>query len=366
MSDKIVNDVERFKRIVEGRLRKDLKKHISRGVLEGMRGKTKITVPVSDLDLPHFKYGSGHGGVASGDVEEGQVIGEEKGDEDGKGEASDKPGEHSIEVEVSLDTFIDLVLEELELPRIEDKGKKNIVEETHRYTGIATAGPESLRHNKRTFKRALKRQISMGNYDPKKPIIIPVKEDKRYRARKTFIEPVANAVVIYMMDVSGSMGDEQKEIVRTEAFLIDAWLKRNYNGIDARYITHDAEAREVDADTFFFTRESGGTMISSAYALCADMIQRDYPVADWNIYPFHFSDGDNWGPDDTNRSINILNFEILPAVNMFGYGQVVSDYGSGQFIKDLREKAEDEKLVLSEILNKDGILGSIQDFFKRE
>jgi uncharacterized sporulation protein YeaH/YhbH (DUF444 family) len=93
-------------------------------------------------------------------------------------------------------------------------------------------------------------------------------------------------------------------------------------------------AREVDRDTFFRTRESGGTMISSAYKLCARMIEAISP-SEWNIYPFHFSDGDNWSVDDTVLCIEILKKEILPKVNLFCYGQVESPYGSGQFLKDL-------------------------------
>ena len=102
------------------------------------------------------------------------------------------------------------------------------------------------------------RQIAMGSYVPDKPVIVPIPDDKRYRSWKTEAEPVANAVIIYMMDVSGSMGDEQKEIVRIEAFWIDTWLRRQYQGLESRYIIHDAMAKEVDRDTFFKTRESGG------------------------------------------------------------------------------------------------------------
>ena len=155
------------------------------------------------------------------------------------------------------------------------------------------SGPNSLLHFKRTYKEALKRQIISGAYDPDNPIIIPVKEDKRFRSFKTSELPQRKAVVIYMMDVSGSMGSEQKEIVRTEAFWIDTWLKHNYHGIETRYIIHDAVAREVDYDTFFRTRESGGTIISSAYKLCLQLINEKYDPMESNIYPFHFSDGDN-------------------------------------------------------------------------
>src|SRR5690606_16109835 len=155
--------------------------------------------------------------------------------------------------------------------------------EVDRYTGIASQGPESLRHFKRTFKEALKRQIASGTYHPERPMIIPIQKDKRYRSWKTDVRHENSAVIIYMMDVSGSMGDEQKEIVRTEAVWIHTWLRSQYKGIATRYIIHDATAREVDENTFFRTRESGGTLISSAYKLCDKIISTDYAPSDWNI-----------------------------------------------------------------------------------
>lgn len=185
----------------------------------------------------------------------------------------------------------------------------------------------------------------------------------RYRSWKEEKVPETNAVIIYMMDVSGSMGDEQKEIVRIESFWIDTWLRSQYEGLETRYIIHDAVAREVDRETFFHTRESGGTMISSAYRLCAEMVVNDYPAEDWNIYPFHFSDGDNWSMDDTDVCMGILKEQLLPASNIFCYGQVVSAYGSGQFIKDLRENyGEHDRVLLSEIPDRDAIMQSIKDF----
>jgi uncharacterized sporulation protein YeaH/YhbH (DUF444 family) len=159
------------------------------------------------------------------------------------------------------------------------------------------------------------------------------------------------------------MGDEQKEIVRIESFWLDTWLRHQYKGLVTRYIIHDAVAREVDRDTFFHTRESGGTMISSAYKLAAEMIERDHPAATWNTYLFHFSDGDNWSADDTRLCVDIVREKVLAAVNLFAYGQVESPYGSGQFIKDLREAFEvSENVALSEIADKEAIYNSIKDF----
>src|SRR5947209_18438666 len=122
--------------------------------------------------------------------------------------------------------------EELALPRIETRGKKNILTTKDKYTGIRQAGPESLRHFKRTFKRALKRQLSSGTYDPVEPVVVPIRQDKQYRSWKEVHQPQSVAVIVYMMDVSGSMTDEQKEIVRIEAFWIDTWIRANDQGVE--------------------------------------------------------------------------------------------------------------------------------------
>jgi hypothetical protein len=166
-----------------------------------------------------------------------------------------------------------------------------------------------------------------------------------------------------MMDVSGSMGDEQKEIVRIESFWIDTWLQSQYKGLESRFIIHDAEAREVDRDTFYRTRESGGTVISSAYKLAMKLVEEEFPADQWNIYMFHFSDGDNWSQGDTQECVTLLRDQVLPQVNLFGYGQVESPYGTGQFLHDLEAAFKDEEsLVLSDIEGREAIYKSIKTF----
>ena len=366
MSQKIDLDHRRFRQIIRGKIKDNLKRYISQGEMVARKGKESVSIPIPRVDIPRFKHGSKQqGGVGQGDGQPGDTLGEgEEGEpKPGSGEAGDRPGEHLLDVEVGLDELAEILEEELELPKIEPRGSEKIVAQKDKYSGIRTTGPESLKHFRRTFKQALKRQISSGVYNPKDPRIVPIRDDKRYRSWNTESIPHSNAVIIYMMDVSGSMGDDQKEIVRIESFWIDTWLKSQYKGIESRYIIHDAMAKEVDRDTFFSTRESGGTMISSAYKLCAQMIEDEYPKEDWNIYPFHFSDGDNWSVDDTVNCIDILKNKIIPCSNQFAYGQVESPYGSGQFIKDLKEHfSEDDALVMSEIKNKDSIMESIKDF----
>ncbi len=366
VSLKIDQDHSRFRAIVRGKVRENLRKYVSQGELLGKQGKDVVSIPLPHIEIPRFRFADEQqGGVAQGDGEAGDPLdgGDPQDGQPGKGKAGKDGADHALEVELTLDELADMLGEELGLPRIENKGKSRLEDEKDRYVGIRRVGPRSLRHFRRTFRTALLRQVALGSYDPRKPLIVPVREDLRFKSWKTEREPVANAVILYMMDVSGSMGDEQKEIVRIESFWIDTWLKRHYPGLETRFVTHDATAREVDRDTFFRTRESGGTMISSAYELCARILEADYPTSEWNVYPFHFSDGDNWSAEDTALSLALLHERILPRANLFGYGQVQSPYGSGQFIRDLRDRfGADDRVVTSEIRDREAIVGSIREF----
>ena len=355
---KIDTDLSRFKDIVKGRVRKDLRRYMSSSEMIGKQGKELVSIPVHEIGIPRLRYGKNEQGVGQGQGEPGDGTGD-----GGEGQqAGEQPGEHILEVDFTVDELAQILGEELELPRIEPKGSQESDAARSRYKGITRHGPESLRHGKRTYKQALKRSIATGTFNPERPVIVPIRDDKRYRSHVQEKEPRSACVVIYMMDVSGSMGKEQKEIVRSEVFWIDTWLRHHYEGFEARFIIHDAAAREVDRDTFFRTRESGGTLISTAYTLCAELIEANYPAADWNIYPFHFSDGDNATRSDTRLCMSLLKDKIIPVSNQYSYAQVESVYGSGQFIKDLRAEFENEEaVVLSRIPDRDAIMDSIKE-----
>ena len=361
MISAIKQDHSRFREIIKGKIRGNLKKYITQSELIGKREKEFVSIPIPQIEIPRFQYGpKSQGGVGQGQGENGQPI--EGEPEEGQGKAGDQPGEHLLEVDISFEELAQIMGEELQLPRIEPRGKKSIQAIKARYSGIHSVGPDSLRHFKFTYKQALKRAIASGSYRAGSPVV-PIRKDMRYRSYKYSQQPESSAVIIYMMDVSGSMGDEQKEIVRLESFWINTWLKSQYKEIETRFIIHDAAAKEVDEETFFKTRESGGTLISSAYTLAQKMIDEEYPPDEWNIYPFHFSDGDNWSSEDTKFCVELLKEKLLPKVNGFFYGQVESKYGSGQFIKDLmREFQEDERVVTSRVENKEGIYNSIKTF----
>jgi uncharacterized sporulation protein YeaH/YhbH (DUF444 family) len=362
MVKRIEQDRKRFDDIVRGKIKQDLKRHITRGELIGKRGREVVSIPVPQIELPRFRYGSRErGGVGQGPGEPGQPLGGGAG-EGGAGGAGDEPGHHIREVEMTIQELTQLLGETLELPRIEPKGAETLTATKGRVAGIRRVGPESLRAFRRSYREALKRQVASGSYDPRRPVVVPVRPDMRYRSWKEEPQPVANAVILYMMDVSGSMGSEQKEIVRIESFWIDSWIRLHYDGVQSRYIIHDAAAREVDRETFFTTREAGGTRISSAYELAAEIVAREYPAEDWNIYFFHFSDGDNLGGGDNEKCFHLLRERLLPVANLFGYGQVESRAGSGAFLNALQKNIEAENLILSRIADRDAILGSIKDF----
>ncbi|MBF0441846.1 MAG: DUF444 family protein [Oligoflexales bacterium] len=361
---KTESDLNRFRKIDRGKIKRELRKFISSGDLIGRQGKKKITIPLPRIDIPKFRFGSNNQkGVGQGDGEIGDEIGQGP-PQPGEGQAGDTEGQHSLEVDVTLDELADILGEELELPNIENKGKKNIEDQEYKYTGILKQGPESLRHFKRTYVEALKRSIALGVYNKDCPVIIPVKDDKRYRSYKVYNNPVANAVIVYMMDVSGSMGNEQKEIVRLTSFWLDTWLSRQYTGLEKRYIIHDATAREVDADTFYKTKESGGTLISSAYKVALKIIEEHYSPSEWNIYLFHFSDGDNWSGNDTADCMTLLDQNLLPSSNLFCYGQVESRYGSGQFLRDLHKHFGEtsEKITTTQIKDREAIFDALKVF----
>jgi len=349
----IERDRDRFHQIVRGKIKQNLKKYMSQNGMDvfDKKGKHKITVPIPHISLPRFIYGNKGGGVGQGE-----------GNGPGGKDAGDKPGDNALEVEVTLEEMAELLSEELELPNIEPKGKNEITIDSHKYRTFKKTGPESLRHFKKTYLEALKRTIACGDYDPDDPVILPIKEDKVYRASKPVTIPHYQAVIIYLIDVSGSMGPHEKEMSRLTSFWIDLWLNHQYDFLKSRYIIHNYNAKEVDRHTFYHTMESGGTRIASAYELARDIIKSDYPLEDWNIYIFQFSDGDDWA-DQSGSALNIIGDLLKGGVNQISYCQV-REHGHFKGVLEKRFP-ENPRLISTVASQKDQILDSIKEFFAK-
>ena len=203
--------------------------------------------------------------------------------------------------------------------------------------------------------------MASGTYHPDHPAITPIQDDKRYRSWKTYPRPDSSAVIFYIMDVSGSMTDRKKELVRLVSFWIDTWLRAHYKNLAARYIVHDYFAHEVDVDTFYHIREDGGTQISSAYRLCKEIIVRDYCSEDWNLYAFQFSDGENSGKEDDQRCLSMIKDDLLPVMNLFCYGQVQSE-ADYLFRSLLTKNIDDVKMSTAQINEEEDIYRAIKAF----
>lgn len=361
---RIERDRARFREIVRGRLRRDLRKYLASSELIGRRGEHSVSIPIQEIELPRLRFGdNAKQGVGQGAGEDGSPVEGKEQEGEGAGGAGEQPGQHILEVEVELEELAEMLGEELELPRIQPRGDRQLATDGGRYSGVRQTGPKSLRHFRRTYRNALKRTVAAGEWDPLRPRVIPIAEDERIRWKKDHPKPESSAVVFHVMDVSGSMGREQKDIVRIKAFWIDTWLRHQYDNLEVVYIVHDAAAKIVDQETFFHLRESGGTKISSAYELVLSQILEKYRPEEWNIYPFHYSDGDNWSARDTERCVVLLRDELLPRVNQFCYGQVKSAYGSGQFKKDLDAAlAGAENLVTVGVDEREDIPAAIRAF----
>src|SRR3972149_12191088 len=168
MANQKERDRARFKKRARGAIRSGIRKYISHGELIGRKGKDLVSIPLPQLEIPHFRFGEPRQGVGQGDGAVGAPVAVDP-DEKGTKKAGSDPGEHLLEVELTIEELAGIMAEELALPRIEPRGKKNISAQKEKYTGNDNSGPESLRHFKRTFRQALRRQLISGTYEAAHP-----------------------------------------------------------------------------------------------------------------------------------------------------------------------------------------------------
>lgn len=323
----IERDLQRFKGIVKGEVQKRVREFLSQDEYLGNVDGQVVSIPMPNLELPHFVYGENPNPLGAGEGEGEGGMGSGGAGSGGLGAEG-----HVPTAELEFEEFVAMIGEALALPRLLPKGEGLVEDQATRYNTLSRQGPESLRHPKRTLTQALKRSVSLGNYDPDLPNIVPERDDFRYRAPKREPRPIAQAVVLFALDVSGSMEGEQLLVVKQLAYWLTAWIKRSFPRLERRYLLHDVEAWEVSEEEFFRIREGGGTRLSSAVRLAGQILD-SYPESAYNRYFFHFTDGDNWG-EDTKEALRYLS-DLLPTLAIYGYGQIRSRYGQGRFLHDL-------------------------------
>ena len=366
-------DQERHKERVREAVRKNLGSIVSNESIILSDGKRTVKVPVRSLDEYKFRFdyrkkkhvGQGDGKTKVGDVlaREGSQGQGQKGT--GKGPAGQDEGGEYYEAEINIDELAALIFEDLQLPFLEEKAKRAVPAKETRFNEIRRTGVmanldkrrmilENIKRNARETQRA-----HFGNVR---------KEDLRFKTWEENQRYESNAVVLALMDVSGSMGEFKKYIARSFYFWMVRFLRTKYDTVEIVFISHHTEAKEVTEEQFFTQGESGGTVVSSAYQLALDIIRQRFNPPDWNIYPFHFSDGDNYYSD--NEEAVRLADEMIKTCNLFGYGEIgeegTSGYrrSSGALLSIFNDRLKrKERFVGVRIDDKEDVYPALKQFF---
>ena len=328
-SDRAAGDRLRHREKVRQAIRENIADIIAEESIIGKHRDRIIKVPIRGIKEYRFVFGHDTPGVAQGNGESqpGQVVG--KRDADGQGRpdrAGDRPGVDYYETDVTLDDLIELMFEDLELPDLERKKLRELP--AARYTkrkGYRAVGIRVRLDKRRTVKAKVRRELAtqrqqrLRNAEGKTRF--PFHEDDlKYRHVVTDTKPESNAVVICIMDTSGSMDTMKKYLARSFFFLLYQFIRSKYRNVEIVFIAHHTEAKEVSEEEFFHKGESGGTLISSGYQKALEIVSERYHPSLWNVYAFHCSDGDNFDTDNANALKAAR--DLTEVCNLFGYGEI--------------------------------------------
>jgi uncharacterized sporulation protein YeaH/YhbH (DUF444 family) len=333
---------------------------LSKRKITDVEGSEKVSIPTRGIDEPSFRQSSNGGRrhyIVPGNKE--HVVGDEierpQGGQGRGSEASDSgEGTDGFEFTLSKEEFLDLFFEDLELPDLIKKKLSEASAPELSRAGYSVSGNPANLNLVRTMRNSMARRLSLKR--PKRedlealeqevealedgpeaarraaverletlrrrskaiPYFDPI--DVRYNRFERIPKPNVQAVMFCLMDVSGSMTERMKDLAKRFFMLLHIFLARRYKQVDLVFIRHTSTAQEVDEETFFYSRETGGTVVSTALAEMKRIIQERYPLDAWNIYAAQASDGDNFGAD-SGRCISLLS-EILPVCQYFAYIEV--------------------------------------------
>lgn len=360
----------------ESKVREAIREHIgdviSDPTIISGDGKAIVRVPVHSLKEYRFRYDEEHQaqvGQGDGKTQVGQILAKGRapvdgargpGPGEGPGQAGHEPGQDVIEAEVSVDDLAEIVFADLALPGLQRKTGGRILGPSVQPDSLRLTGPLSALDKRRSLVENLRRNARAGRGQ----VGEWSEADLRFRAYRDRPNPRAAAAIIAMRDVSGSMGEMKKYITRSFFFWMVRFLRSRYDDVQLVFIAHHVDAREVDEPTFFQLGESGGTRVSSAYELALEVIERRFPETDWNIYPFHFSDGDNWGDADNRRCVDLAR-QLLKVSSTMGYGEINEGGYQSPLMTAFSEIADPRFIVVS-IHDKREVYGALKRFFHGE
>lgn len=361
---------QRFIRRYKQQIKKAINKSIADRSITDIENGENINIPSRDISEPVFSHGQGgkHETIHPGNSD--FVTGDKvKRPPDGSGSgqggnaSNSGEGEDDFTFQISSDEFLEFFFEDLALPDLVKKQLAKIIEYKKKRAGYSSDGIPTNINVVRSLKGAIGRRMAMGGplkrqideletevkalsappiSDGDNTRIKQLKEeidklkqriqsipfidsfDLRYNNHIKQPIPTTRAVMFCLMDVSGSMDQTRKDIAKRFFILLYLFLTRAYEHIDVVFIRHHTVAKEVDEEEFFHSRETGGTVVSSALELMYDIISKRYSSQQWNIYAAQASDGDNWH-DDSPICREMLSEKIMPLVQYFAYVEILAD-----------------------------------------
>ncbi len=399
------------------RFMRRFKKQIQEAVRQAISGRSikeideageKITIPAKDISEPSFSYGTG--GVrdiilpGNKDFVTGDLIKRPQQGQGGQGAQASNAGDTGQDdfvFEISKEEFLEIFFEDLALPNLIKTQVAKIPSYKMVRAGFTSEGTPANINVVRSVKNALGRKIALGGpkrrkieelekelalllkNEPKSPRIAEIQEeiadlklkiekipfidpfDLKYNFRVRRPLPTTQAVMFCLMDVSGSMDEAKKDIAKRFFILLYLFLSRTYENVEVVFIRHHTSAKEVNEEEFFYSRETGGTVVSSALELMRDVMVARYPTSDWNIYAAQASDGDNWN-NDSPRCRDLLMNDILPFVQYFAYVEIMPRHHQSLWEAYLDVKEKCPQFAMQNIEDVKDIYPVFRELFKRQ
>ena len=313
-----LKDSIRHDQRVKDAIRRNLRELISEEAIITSDGQKTVKIPLRYLEQYRFKYGQPPQGVGQGTGNPGDVLGRRSGDgQQPGGMPGDQPGDLTYDAEVPLEELTQMMLEDMALPWLEERPQRIITSTTYEHRDRRRHGSLANLDKRRTAYENVKRNAARGD-----PSFHGIKDDDlRFKVWEEHHEYQANAAVYMLMDRSGSMTTSKKYIAKSFFFWMVRFLRRKYRSVATVFIAHDTEAQVVPEKNFFGLSNDGGTRCSSAYEVARRHILAEYPPAAWNVYLFHFSDGDNL-PFDNATCKSLVEQLIDMGCRMVGYGEI--------------------------------------------
>lgn len=358
-------DQQRHQEKVKEAIKEHLPDIVSEESIILSNGNKIIKVPIRSLQEYRFRFDPGQGehvGQGQGGTQPGKILGSDAGKGNGGGGAGagSEPGVDYYEAEITLEELADMIFEDLRLPNLKDKRAEDMETISYRFNDIRRAGLMGNLDRKRTLLANLRRNATRGEAC----IGNISREDMRFKTWTDDRQAYANAIILAMMDTSGSMGNFEKYIARSFFYWMVRFLRTRYQKVDVVFIAHHTLAKEVTEEEFFTRGESGGTRCSSAYQLALKLIAERYPPQDYNIYPFHFSDGDNL-PSDNDLCIDLVQ-KLLEVANIVGYGEISGPFYRGSSLMQSFRRIKDPRLITVSIKDKADVYPALQKFFSEK